>query len=129
KLKRELQKVQQAAANLPDKDSAAGAKARQQMADALSDLAKQARDVGQALPGLEEAIAALQANQTDNFSRSLNSATTELEKLQAMATALQQLQQQASRLGKDLAEQLKYGQAEAAPQTLKKMIDGLKSGN
>jgi hypothetical protein len=48
-----------------------------------------------------------------------------------MAKALQQMQQQqmGDKLGKDLAEQLKFGQAEAAVGTLEKMVEQLKAGN
>src|SRR2546430_513544 len=52
KLGKELQKLQQAAANLPDKDSGAGKAAREQMAQALSELGKQAEQLGASLPGL-----------------------------------------------------------------------------
>jgi hypothetical protein len=46
-----------------------------------------------------------------------------------MAKSLQQMQQQMSKIGKDLAEQLKNGQPEAARNTLQKMIDQLKTAN
>ena len=129
KLKDELQKVQKGAAGLPNNDSPEAAAARQQMAETLSDLAKKAREMGQQLPSLDEAIAALQANKTDNFIKDLETATQDLEKLQEMAKTLQQLQQQATKMGKDLPEQLKFGQADAAQETLQKMIEQLKSAN
>ena len=53
----------------------------------------------------------------------------DLEKVRDMAKSLQQLQQQTEKLGKDLAEQLKNGQPEAAQTTLQKMIAQLKSAN
>src|SRR6185436_10281693 len=53
----------------------------------------------------------------------------DLEKLRDQAKALQQLQQQAAKMGKDLPEQLKQGQAKAAQATLGKMIEQLKSAN
>jgi hypothetical protein len=46
-----------------------------------------------------------------------------------MAKSLQQLQQQATKLGKDLAEQLKNGQPELAQATLQKMVTQLQSAN
>jgi hypothetical protein len=46
-----------------------------------------------------------------------------------MAKSLQQLQQQMDKMGKDLAEQLKNGQPEAAQMTLQKMTDQLKSAS
>src|SRR5258707_13304209 len=81
------------------------------------------------LPQLDEAIAALAANQTDLVLKDLEAATTDLEKMRDMAKTMQQLQQQAEKLGKDLAEQLKNGQPELAKQTLQKMINQLKQAN
>jgi seryl-tRNA synthetase len=46
-----------------------------------------------------------------------------------MAKSMQQLQQQMEKMGKDLAEQLKNGQPEAAQMTLHKMTEQLKSAN
>ena len=129
KLKKELEKVRQAAANLPDKDSPEGKAAREKLSQTMSELAKQARELGQPLESLEQAIAALQANQTDMFLRDLKTALNDLDKLKDMAQAMQQLQQQAAKLGKDLAEQLKNGQAQAAQGTLEKMVQQLKQAN
>jgi uncharacterized protein with von Willebrand factor type A (vWA) domain len=128
KLKEQLQKARQQAASLPAKDSPGGAAAREELAKSLSSLAQQMRDLGQSVSGLEEAMAALAADQTGQVLRDLDAAMTDLDKLRDMAKALQQLQQQAAKLGKDLAEQLKNGQAEAAAQTLQKMVEQLKSG-
>ena len=61
--------------------------------------------------------------------KDLDTASHDLEKLQEMSKSMQQLQQQLSRMGKDLGEQLKYGQAQAAVQTLDKMMEQLKTAN
>lgn len=129
KLKQELEQAQKAAMGMPDKNSAEGQAARQQMAQALSDMMKQAQQMGLNMPDLEQAITALQAEQTDLFLKDLDLALQDLEKMQEMSKTLQQLQQAASKLGKDLAEQLKNGQAELAQQTLDKMIQQLKGMN
>lgn len=129
KLKKDLEKAQQAAAGMPNSDSAAGAAAREQMAKNLADLARQARETGINLPSLDEAIAALQSGEMGQFVRDLQSSSADLEKLRDMAKAMQQLQQQAAKLGKDLGEQLKNSQIEAAQATLQKMIEQLKSAN
>lgn len=126
KLGKELQKLQQSAANIPNKDSAGTQAAREQLAQAMNDSAKQAQEMGASLPGLEEAIKALQAGQTDLMLRDLQLAMHDLEKMKDMAKAMQNLQQQMARLGKDLAEQLKNGQAQAAQSTLQKMMEQLK---
>src|SRR5438128_1637357 len=128
KLQKELQKLQQAAAGLPGNDSASQQQ-REQMSQSLADLAKKAQELGLSLPSLEEAIKALQNSQIDQFLKDLKVAEVDLEKMQAMAKAMQQLQMQQAQLGKDLAEQLDKGQAEAALQTLQKMIDQLKKAN
>jgi predicted translin family RNA/ssDNA-binding protein len=87
------------------------------------------QQMGQNLQGLEEAIQALKNNQTDLAVAGLQTAMQDLEKLRDQAQALQALQQQAAKLGKDLPEQLKQGQARAAQSTLGKMIEQLKGAN
>ena len=98
------------------------------MSQSLSDLAKRAQELGLSLPSLDEAIKALENSQIDQFLKDLKMTEIDLEKMQAMAKALQELQQQQAQLGKDLAEQLDKGQAEAAIQTLEKMTEQLKKG-
>ena len=128
KLSNQMQKLQQEAAGLAKNNSAQALAERQKLAQNLADLAKQAKQLGQPMPNLDDAIAALQANQTDNFQKDMDLATTDLEKVQQMAKTLEQLQKGADRDGKDLPEQLKFGQAELAGKTLGKMIDQLRSG-
>jgi hypothetical protein len=69
------------------------------------------------------------ADQAGRFMKDLDAALKDLEKMRDMAQKLQQLQAQAEKLGKNLAEQLKFGQADAAAQTLNKLADQLKAGN
>ena len=128
KLQKELQKLQKAAAGLPGNDSA-GQQQKEEMSQSLADLAKKAQELGLSLPSLEEAIKALESSQIDQFLKDLKITEQDLEKMQAMAKALQDLERQQAQLGKDLAEQLDKGQAEAAMKTLQKMIDQLKKGN
>jgi hypothetical protein len=128
KLANDLQKLEKAMAGLPTDSSPASAAARQSAAQNLADLARQAQQLGQPLPNLEAAIAELQANHTENFQRDMDAATTDLKQLQQLSQTMQQLQQQSDKQGKDLAEQLKFGQPGIAQQTLQKMIDQLKSG-
>ena len=129
KLKDDLAKLQEAAKGLADKTGAGSDAERQKLSESLAALSKQAQDLGVQLPQLDDAIAALAANQTDLFLKDLNAAMSDLEKTRDMAKTLKQLQAQAEKLGKDLAEQLKNGQAEAAQSTLQKMVDQLKSAN
>ena len=125
KLKKDLEKLQEAAKGMADKNSPGNESERQKMSEALSALSKQAQEMGMQLPQLDEAIAALAANQPDLVLKDLQAAVTDLEKMRDMAKSLQQLQQQMEKLGKDLAEQLKNGQPEAAQQTLQKMVSKL----
>ena len=99
------------------------------MAQSLADLARQAREAGASLESLEEAIKALESNNTDLFLKDMETATHDLEKMRDMAKAMQQLQEQSAKLGKNLAEQLEKGQGKAAVESLQKMIDQLKKGN
>jgi hypothetical protein len=129
KLRDHLNDAQKSLSSLGDKDSAVADAARQKLAQSLSELSKQMKEMGQNLEGLEEAIEALQKNQTDLAMAGLQTAFKDLEKLREQARALQQLQQQAAKIGKDLPEQLKQGQAKAAQATLGKMIEQLKTAN
>lgn len=129
RLQKQLEKAQQAAAGLPANDSADGASAREQLKQSLSSLSQQAKSLGLDLPGLDAAIAALNAADNDIVMRDLKTSLTDLEKLRSLAKALQQLQWQVEKLGKDLAEQLQKGQVEMAASTLQKMIDQLQSAS
>ena len=129
KLSKDLEKLKQQAASKASKDGNAGSASREQLAQSLADLARQAREAGASLESLEEAIKALESNNTDLFLKDLETATHDLEKMRDMAKAMQQLQEQSAKLGKDLAEQLEKGQGKAAVETLQKMIDQLKTAN
>ncbi|MGZ8938202.1 MAG: hypothetical protein ACXW32_03210 [Limisphaerales bacterium] len=127
KLKSDLQKAKDMASSLPKGDTPEAKQAQEQMQAALADLAKQAKDLGLDLPSLSEAIAAMQQVQPDQVLKDLQVAEVELEKMEQMAKALDKMQLDMQKLGKDLAEQLKNGQAEAAESTLRKMAESLKS--
>ena len=129
KLRKELQKAQQAAANMMGKDAKASDASRDSLAKALAQLSQQAADMGAALPSLEEALASLKAGQIEQLMKDLQVAEKDLEKMRDLAQAIQKMQQQAERIGKNLGEQLKNGQAEAAVSTLQKMISQLKAGD
>lgn len=129
KLQKELEKLQQEAKSLANKTGDAAEAEKQKLSAALSSLSQQAAEAGVQLPQLDDAVQALAANQTDRFMKDLEEATTDLEKLRDMSKKLQAMQAMAEKLGKDLAEQLKNGQAEAAAATLKKLAEQLKSAN
>ena len=129
KLKKELENLKEAAKGMADKNSPASEADRQKLSEALSALSKEMQEMGLQLPQIDEAIAALAANHPDLVLKDLESSLVDLEKVRDMAKSLQQLQQQMEKMGKDLAEQLKNGQPEAAQMTLQKMMSQLKSAN
>ncbi len=127
KLKASLDRAQKAAAALANRSDAAAQAGREQLSQDLSSLAQQAREMGHPFESLESAIAGLEKNQIGQVLRDLDAAALDMDKLRDTARALSQLQQQAAQLGKDLPEQLRLGQAEAARSTLQKMIAAMKS--
>ncbi|MDB6065692.1 MAG: hypothetical protein JWR26_1900 [Pedosphaera sp.] len=129
KMNKELNKIQEAAKAAAAKDGTMSQADKEKISQSMAALSKQAQEMGMQMPNLDQAIQALAANQTDLFLKDLQAATTDLEKLKDMAKSLQQLQAQMDKMGKDLAEQLKNGQPEAAQSTLQKMIDKLKTAN
>jgi hypothetical protein len=126
-VRRDLDKLQQAAAGFPQNDQTAADAKRQELSQSLSQLAKKAQDLGLDLPSLDEAIKALESSEIDKFLKDLDSAEVNLEKLQTMAKAMDQLQKKMAALGKNLSEQLDKGQAQAAAQTLRKMAEQMKN--
>jgi hypothetical protein len=129
KLQKELEKLQEAAKSMADKTGAAAEAEKQKIAAALASLSQQAAQAGVQLPEINDAIEALAANQTDRFMKDLDAAMNDLEKLRDLKKKLDAMQAQAERLGKDLAEQLKNGQAEAAADTLNKLARQLQQAN
>ena len=127
--KKSLEKLKESAKGMADKNSAGNDAERQKISESLSALSRQAQQMGLQMPNLDDAMEALAANQTDLFLKEMDAALNDLEKLKEMAKNLQQLQQQAEKLGKDLAEQLENGQPELAQSTLQKMIDQLNAAN
>jgi len=130
KMKQAVQDLQQAAAAMQqNSDPAAAEAAKEQMAQALANLSKQAEELGLDLPNLEDAIKALEGGQIDKFLKDLELAEVDLDKLAKMAKAMKDLKLQLVEMGKDLAEQLEKGQALPALATLQKMIKQLQSAN
>ncbi len=128
KLQADLQKAQEAAAAAMQQPGGMSPEAQQQLAQSLSQMAKQSAAMGQSLPDLEKAIKDLQQGNSEAFLRDLNLATKDLEQLRDLAKQLANAQQSAEKMGKDLAEQLKNGQAEQAKASLEKMAEMLKKG-
>ncbi len=128
KLQSDLQKAQEAAAAAMQQPGGMSEEAKQQLSQSLAQMSKQAASMGQSLPDLEKAIKDLQQGNTDSFLRDLDLASKDLEQLRDLAKQLADAQQSAEKMGKDLAEQLKNGQADQAKQSLEKMAEMLKKG-
>ena len=128
-LQKEMEKVQEAAKALANKSGEEADAAQQKLSAALSALNQQAAQAGVDLPQIDEAIAALASANTDRFMKEIEAALKDLDKLRDMKQKLDAMQAQAEKLGKDLAEQLKNGQAEAAADTLEKLAEKLKAAN
>lgn len=128
KLQQALQELRQQAAAQAQAAGGQSEQQKQQMSAALSALSRQMEDMGLQAPMLEAAMEALASNQTELFLKNMDAALSDLEKTRDMAKALQQLQQQMEKLGKNLGEQLALGQPEAAHMTLQKMTEQLRGG-
>ncbi|MCW5557164.1 MAG: hypothetical protein KIT22_04935 [Verrucomicrobiae bacterium] len=121
-LRQQMDQLKEAAKGLADNNAGGNSEAlKQQLSSMASDLARKAESLGMPLPNLDDAVAALQSSQMDQFLKELEFADRDLEKLADLARQMAQLQQQAQKLGKDLAEQLKNGQGEAAVESLRRM--------
>lgn len=129
KLEKEMEKVRDAAQALASKTGQEADTARQQLSAALNALNQEAGAAGVDLPQIDEAIAALAAANIDRFMKEIDAALNDLDKLRDMKQKLEAMQAQAQKLGKDLAEQLKHGQAEAAADRLEKLAQQLASAN
>jgi hypothetical protein len=129
KLQKEMEKAKEAAKDFAGKTGQEADDAAQKLSAALSALNQQAAQAGVDLPQIDEAIAALAAANTDRFMKEIESALNDLDKLRDMKKKLEAMQAAADKLGKDLAEQLKNGQAEAAADTLEKLAKQLQAAN
>jgi hypothetical protein len=128
KLKEKLEKLQDAARAMADKNSPGNEAARKELSQSLASLAREAAEMGLELPNLDQAIEALAANEVDKLIKDLDAATSDMEKLNQLAKQMQSLSQQMEKLGKNLGEQLEKGQADLAQSTLEKMKKQLESG-
>jgi hypothetical protein len=128
KLQKDLEKLKDAAKGLAGDNSAAAQAARKQMSEMASSLARKAESLGMPMPNLDDAVAALNQAQVEQFLKNLDAAEMDLQKMADLSRMMSQLQKQMEKTGKDLPEQLKNGQAQAAIDSLQKMIDQFQRG-
>jgi len=125
KLAQKLQEAQKAAAGM--QGASPDAAAQQALSQSLAQLAQTAKNMGLSLDALDKALDALKNLQVDRLLQDLKQAGLDLDKMRDMAQKMAEMQQQMESLGKDLAEQLDRGQADAAAETLDKMVEKLQS--
>ncbi len=128
KMKDQIAQLQKAAAGLNANDEGVSSKMQRQMADGMASLSQMTQEQGLSLPDLEEALSALQNGEIDQFLKALDSAQINLDKMLEMAKALQKMQMEQAEIGRNLGEQLKKGQAQAAHDRLLEMAEKLQSG-
>ncbi|MBN8247729.1 MAG: hypothetical protein J0L84_09830, partial [Verrucomicrobia bacterium] len=80
-LRQQMDQLKEAAKGLADNSGGNPEALKQQLASMASDLARKAEAMGMPLPDLDDAVAALQSSQIDQFLKDLESADRDLEKL------------------------------------------------
>ncbi len=124
-LKSKMDDVKDAAAGLPDASSQEGQQARLELAQSMADLARMAEQMGLEMPNIDEALQALESSDIDQFLKNMDFAGEDLQKMEDLAKAMQNLQMQMAENGKTLGEQLENGQVPAAIESLQKMMGQL----
>ena len=124
-LKSKMDDVKDAAAGLPDPSSPEGQQARLELAQSMADLARMAEQMGLEMPNIDEALQALESSDIDQFLKNIDFAGEDLQKMENLAKAMQNLQMQMAEIGKTLGQQLENGQVPAAIESLQKMMGQL----
>jgi hypothetical protein len=128
-MKQRLDQLQKAASGMNANSDGMTPEMNQKMAESMASLSQMAKSQGMSLPDLEDAMAALENGDVDQFLKDLKSAQVDLDKMLEMAKAMEKLQMDLAQAGKDLAEQLKKGQAQAAHDRLLEMAAKMQSGD
>ena len=127
-MKKRLDQLQKAASGMNANSDGMTPEMNQKMAESLTSLSQMAKSQGMSLPDLEDAMAALENGEVDQFLKALESAQVDLDKMLEMSKAMEKLQMDLAKAGKDLAEQLEKGQAQAAHDRLLEMAAKMQSG-
>lgn len=128
KMKDQLSKLQKAASGMNANADGMTPEMSRKSAESLASLSQMAKSQGMSLPELEDALAALENGEVDQFLKALDSTEVNLDKMLEMAKALEKLQMDLAKAGKDLADQLEKGQAQAAHDRLMEMAAKMQSG-
>jgi tetratricopeptide (TPR) repeat protein len=84
-----------------------------------------AEQMGLEMPNIDEALQALESSDIDQFLKNMDFAGEDLQKMEDLVKAMQNLQMQMAEIGKTLGEQLENGQVPAAIESLQKMMGQL----
>lgn len=103
--------------------------AQQALSQSLSQLAESASQMGLDSAALQRALDAAQGLDMDRVLKDLAAAGRDLDKLRQMARRMGEMQKLMEQAGKDLAEQLDRGQAQAAAETLERMMERLRASD
>lgn len=129
KMKSELKQALEKVKANPKPDTAAGQEAKEALEKAIDSAMAQAKDAGNVSDSLDKAIEAMKQADVDMVAKHVGDAVKDLEQMKEQSSALAKMQQQAAQAGKDLAEQLQKGQAQAAKETLEKFIEQMQQSN
>ena len=124
KLQKDLEKLREQA-KAAAKSGTPSPETRADLQRQSSELAKRAAELGAPAESLEAAAESLASADVERFMKNIDAATQDIGQMAAAARQLAGVKQQLQQAGKDLAEQLKNGQAQEASQTLQKMMDQL----
>ena len=126
-IKSKLDAIKNTASDFSNNKLNEGKQSRLDMAQSLTNLSTMAQKLGLELPNLEKAIEALNSSNIDQFLKSMELASQDLEEIVGLSQKIQNLQMEITEMGKDLSEQLEKGQIPTAMRTLDAMINQLES--
>jgi exonuclease VII small subunit len=124
-LRDQARKLAEQARSLANQAGGDTAGSQAQAAAALASLSQQAQALGLDLPQIQAAMDALAQARADQMLKNLEQATKSLERMADMASEMSRLQQSGERRGRDLAEQLEFGEGEPALESLDRLMSQL----
>ena len=128
-MKQQLDQLQQAAAEMSGEQGGMTPGMKQQAAESMASLSQMAKQQGMTMPELEAAMSAFKNGEIDQFLKALDAASVNLDKMLEMAKAMEKMAAEMAQLGKNLAEQLEKGQAQAASERLLEMAKSMESSD
>jgi len=118
KMKADLKQALDKVKSSPNPNTPAGKEAKEALEKSIESAMQQAKDSGDIRDSLEKALEGLKSADIDMVAKNITDSVKDLDQMKQQSEALNNAQKQAQQAGKDLAEQLSKGQAQAAKQTL-----------